>query len=206
MSATWSGEAEAEPVVSSWYGPGFEGSPTANGDVYRPGARTAAHPSLPFGTELLVTYGGQETVVEVTDRGPYVEDRGLDLSQTAAEEIGLTAAGADAVDVKVLTDTEGRREAHGGEYAPRKGYVVEKKYTAPRDAGDGEAWRIVARPYLKVLGAVFTPYSSNCRYAPDTDPAAPAAGTRFLSVDLQGAREAANVERCSSRTRAFVVA
>jgi rare lipoprotein A len=65
-------EAEAEPVVSSWYGPGFEGALTANGDVYRPGERTAAHRSLPFGTELLVTYGGRKTVVEVTDRGPYV--------------------------------------------------------------------------------------------------------------------------------------
>ena len=63
-------EAEAEPVVSSWYGPGFEGALTANGDVYRPGERTAAHRSLPFGTELLVTYGGRKTVVEVTDRGP----------------------------------------------------------------------------------------------------------------------------------------
>lgn len=205
LSAVWSGEAEAEPVVSSWYGPGFEGSPTANGDVYKPGARTAAHPSLPFGTELLVTYGGQETVVEVTDRGPYVGDRGLDLSQAAAEEIGLIAAGADAVDVKVLTGTEDRREAHRVEYASPKRYVVEKKYTAPRDADDGEAWRINARPYLKVLGAAFTPYSSNCRYAPIKAPA-PAADTRSLSIDFRRVQESANVERCSPGTRALVVA
>jgi len=96
------GEAEAEPVVSSWYGPSFEGSVTASGEVYATDAYTAAHPSLPFGTELLVTYGERQAIVQVTDRGPYVDGRDLDLSQAAAEWIGLDAIGADAVDVQVL--------------------------------------------------------------------------------------------------------
>jgi len=95
-------EAQAEPVVSSWYGPGFEGATTASGAAFDPDALTAAHPTLPFGTQLLVTYGGEQVVVTVTDRGPFVGGRGLDLSQAAAEEIGLTAAGADVVDVQVL--------------------------------------------------------------------------------------------------------
>lgn len=99
------GEAEAEPVVSSWYGPGFEGSVTASGEVYEEGVYTAAHPDLPFGTELLVTYGEQQTVVRVNDRGPYIDGRGLDLSQAGAEEIGLSAAGTDEVDVQVLEDS-----------------------------------------------------------------------------------------------------
>lgn len=96
------GEARAEPVVSSWYGPGFEGAATASGAAFDPDGFTAAHPTLPFGTRLLVTYGGEQVVVTVTDRGPFVGGRGLDLSQAAAEEIGLTAAGADVVDVQVL--------------------------------------------------------------------------------------------------------
>jgi rare lipoprotein A len=98
------GEAEAEPVVSSWYGPGFEGSVTASGEVYKEGVYTAAHPDLPFGTELLVTYGERQTVVQVNDRGPYFEGWGLDLSQAAAEEIGLSATGTDEVDVQVLEE------------------------------------------------------------------------------------------------------
>ena len=95
-------EARAEPMVSSWYGPGFEGAVTASGEIYNYGDYTAAHPYLPFGTDLLVSYGGYSVVVEVNDRGPYVYGRELDLSQSAAEAIGLTYVGTDVVDVQVL--------------------------------------------------------------------------------------------------------
>ncbi len=101
------GEAEAEPMVSSWYGPGFEGSVTASGEVYEEGVYTAAHPDLPFDTELLVTYRERQTIVQVNDRGPYVDGRSLDLSQAAADEIGLSAAGTDEVDVQILEDSTG---------------------------------------------------------------------------------------------------
>ena len=53
--AACGGEANAEPLVSSWYGPGFEGTTTASGEIYRADALTAAHPSLPSGTKLLLT-------------------------------------------------------------------------------------------------------------------------------------------------------
>jgi rare lipoprotein A len=96
-------EAGAEPVVSSWYGPGFEGALTASGEPFDPNGHTAAHKTLPFGTKLLVTYEGRQVIVEVTDRGPFVEGRDLDLSQAAAEHIGLTGAGYDVVDVQVLS-------------------------------------------------------------------------------------------------------
>ena len=82
------GTADAEPVVSSWYGPGFEGNATASGEVFKADGHTAAHPNLPFGTELLVTYGGRQAVVRVTDRGPYADGRSLDLSRAAAEKRG----------------------------------------------------------------------------------------------------------------------
>jgi rare lipoprotein A len=102
LAGAGQGEAQAEPVVSSWYGPGFEGAITASGAAFDPEGLTAAHPTLPFGTQLLVTYGGEQVVVTVTDRGPFVEGRGLDLSQAAAEEIGLIAVGTGVVDVEVL--------------------------------------------------------------------------------------------------------
>ena len=86
-------------MVASWYGPGFEGAATASGEPFDPDDYTAAHRTLPFGTKLIVTYGGRSVVVRVNDRGPYVTGRDLDLSQAAAEYIGLTAVGVATVDM-----------------------------------------------------------------------------------------------------------
>jgi rare lipoprotein A len=100
--AAFQDEARAEPMLSSWYGPGLESNVTASGEIFNPYyEHTAAHPYLPMGTELEVCYASC-TVVRVNDRGPYVGGRDLDLSQAAAEEIGLTAVGTDVVDVQVL--------------------------------------------------------------------------------------------------------
>ncbi len=96
-------DASADTQLASYYGPGLEGNLTASGDVFEPYTElTAASLQYPFGTELLVSYGGYSTVVTVTDRGPYVGGRELDLSQLAADEIGLTAVGVDYVDVQVI--------------------------------------------------------------------------------------------------------
>jgi rare lipoprotein A len=95
-------EARAEAMVSSWYGPGLEGNVTASGEIFDPyNDYTAAHPYLPMGTELKVCYQTC-AVVRVSDRGPYVFGRDLDLSQAAAEEVGLTFVGTDVVEVRVL--------------------------------------------------------------------------------------------------------
>ncbi|CAA9396970.1 MAG: Rare lipoprotein A precursor [uncultured Rubrobacteraceae bacterium] len=96
-------DAAADTQLASWYGPGLEGNLTASGEVFSPYTEyTAASPYYAFGTELLVTYGDYSTVVVVTDRGPYVAGRELDLSAVAADEIGLTYAGVDYVDVQVI--------------------------------------------------------------------------------------------------------
>ena len=95
-------EAHAAPMLSSWYGPGLEGNLTTSGEVFDPyNDYTAAHPYLPMGTKLEVCYVDCK-VVRVNDRGPYVAGRDLDLSQAAAEEVGLTTVGTDVVDVEVL--------------------------------------------------------------------------------------------------------
>ncbi len=198
-------EAEAEPVVSSWYGSELEGAPTASGEPYRPDEHTAAHPSLPFGTELLVTYGQQQTVVRVTDRGPYAEGREIDLSHAAAQDIGLTTTGADAIDVRVLDDPDVHNEYDlSEEYVPTKGHASREEYT-PRKDRDGIASYLRERPYLRILGAV-APYSrpstSACHdasmmFAPT--PTAPQ--TRLPSVESIRTRVVAAVARCSSRMR-----
>jgi rare lipoprotein A len=101
--AAFQDDARADTMLASWYGPGLEGNVTASGDIFEPYTEyTAASPYLPFGTDLLVTYGDASVVVEVTDRGPYVGGRDLDLSAVAAEEIGLTYVGTDYVDVQYI--------------------------------------------------------------------------------------------------------
>ena len=186
-------EAEAEPAVSSWYGPGFEGKTTASGEPYRAGEYTAAHRSLPFGTQLLVTYGGQQAVVRITDRGPYVEGRDIDLSQAAAEEIGLTAAGADAVDVRVLAGTPDYEVRSPGR----------NSHSSNRDH-EGVAAFLRERPYLRVLGAGFAPPSRTatrgCQEASMTAPT-PTMGARLPSVESTRARVVSAVERCPSGMR-----
>ncbi|MGH2737062.1 MAG: septal ring lytic transglycosylase RlpA family protein [Actinomycetota bacterium] len=79
--------------VASWYGPGFEGNSTANGEIFDPMGMTAASKELPFGTLLYVEFEGRGVVVRINDRGPYIGDRILDLSQGAAQVIGLSGIG-----------------------------------------------------------------------------------------------------------------
>ena len=96
-------EAEdVQTMVASYYANVLEGNPTASGEPYEPGRYTAAHKSLPLGTELRVAYGGEAVEVVVNDRGPFVEGRDIDLSLAAAEEIGLTTPGTAPVRVTVF--------------------------------------------------------------------------------------------------------
>jgi peptidoglycan lytic transglycosylase len=89
-------------MVATYYGYELEGSPTASGQPYDPEGYTAAHRSLPLGTRLRVSYGGESVRVTVNDRGPYVAGYDLDLSLAAAREIGLTGPGSAPVRVTVL--------------------------------------------------------------------------------------------------------
>ena len=96
-------ETKADTLVASYYGPGFEGNITASGDILLPYYEyTAASPYLPFGTDLQVCYLYDCVIVTVTDRGPYVGGRDLDLSAIAADDLGLTAAGVDVVSVEII--------------------------------------------------------------------------------------------------------
>ena len=88
-------------VITSWYGPGFNGSLTASGSRYNQNGLTAAHKTLPFGTRLKVCFK-RCAVVTVNDRGPYIYNRNLDLSKGAADAIGLTASGVGRVSVTRL--------------------------------------------------------------------------------------------------------
>ena len=88
-------------MLASWYGPGFHGRTTANGERYDMHGLTAAHKTLPFGTELRVCYNGCVDV-RINDRGPYIGARELDLSAAAAGQIGLIDPGVANVEVTYL--------------------------------------------------------------------------------------------------------
>jgi len=88
--------------AASWYGPGFHGRTTANGERYDMYGLTAAHRTLPFGTRLRVCRGQRCVVVRINDRGPYAGNRILDLSRGAAERIGLVSSGVAQVAATVV--------------------------------------------------------------------------------------------------------
>lgn len=90
--------------TASWYGPGFFGNRTANGEVFRPGTLTAAHRTLPFGTRVRVTNlrNGRSTVVRINDRGPFSGGRVIDLAHGAAQELGVVSSGLAPVRLEVL--------------------------------------------------------------------------------------------------------
>ena len=89
---------------ASWYGPGFYGNYTANGEIYRQGMMTAAHRTLPFGTKVRVTNlrNGRSAVIRINDRGPFVDHRVIDLGQGAASSLGLISSGIAQVKLEVL--------------------------------------------------------------------------------------------------------
>jgi rare lipoprotein A len=93
----------------------YAGGTTASGAPYRPQALTAAHRTLPFGTRLKVTdlKSGKHVQVTVTDRGPFVRGRVLDLSRGAADALGMKGRGVIQVRTEVLSENSGLTPAKG---------------------------------------------------------------------------------------------
>lgn len=89
---------------ASWYGPDFHGKSTSNGETYNMHDMTAAHKTLPMNTIVKVTNknNGKSTVVRINDRGPFIETRIIDLSNTAAHNIDMVGAGTAPVKVEIL--------------------------------------------------------------------------------------------------------
>jgi hypothetical protein len=96
--------AETQFGVASWYGPGFRGRKTANGETFDPQSLTAAHRTLAFGTMVLVTNlaNGRSVLVKINDRGPWVDRRVIDLSQAAASRLNLVDAGIGLVRLDII--------------------------------------------------------------------------------------------------------
>lgn len=89
---------------ASYYGHEFEGRSTASGEAFDPAALTAAHRTLPFGSKVRVTnaHNGRSVVVRINDRGPFVEDRLIDVSSGAAKHLGMVQSGTARVMLELL--------------------------------------------------------------------------------------------------------
>ena len=98
-----------EQGMASWYGKDFHGLSTSSGEPYDMYTLTAAHKSLPLPTWVEVTHlgNGSRVIVKVNDRGPFVDDRIIDLSYAAAEELGMVRAGTALVEVRALGEPVG---------------------------------------------------------------------------------------------------
>ena len=108
-------------VRATYYGSGdgFAGKKTASGEKFDPKGMTAAHPSLPFGTKVEVENPktGKSVEVKINDRGPFSGKSQLDLSYSAAKELGITKSGASNVKMKVVGKDGAKEEPKNGEGA-----------------------------------------------------------------------------------------
>ena len=103
-----SARGHIERGLASWYGPGFHAERTSSGEPYDMYAMTAAHKTLPIPAYVRVTHleNGRSVVVKVNDRGPFVGDRIIDLSYTAAHKLGMIRSGTAPVEIRVLDPGE----------------------------------------------------------------------------------------------------
>ncbi len=103
-----SSEGYVERGIASWYGRKFHGRKTSNGETYDMYALTAAHKSLPIPTYARVTNleNGRQVVVRINDRGPFHDNRLIDLSYTAASKLGIVEMGTGLVEVRAITPGE----------------------------------------------------------------------------------------------------
>jgi len=98
------GSSHHQKGIASWYGGKFHGRTTASGERYDMNKLTAAHRKLPFGSRVRVTNldNGRQVVVRITDRGPFVHGRIIDLSREAARRIDMIQAGTARVRIEVI--------------------------------------------------------------------------------------------------------
>ncbi len=98
--------SHTETGTASWYGPGFHGKKTANGEIFNKFELTAAHRTLQMPSLIEVTNlnNGKSIVLRVNDRGPFAHDRILDVSERGAELLGFKHQGTAKIKIKVLTE------------------------------------------------------------------------------------------------------
>ena len=126
----------ARSGIASWYGAAFHGRRTANGEIYDMNALTAGHPTLPMPSYAYVTNldNGRTLLVRINDRGPYVNDRLIDLSRHSAAELGYSRHGLARVRVRYA----GRAPLDGNDAAERRHLASQPWYRGNLDVAQAE--------------------------------------------------------------------
>lgn len=114
--------------IASWYGIEEHGLPTATGERFSKDAFTAAHKSLPMGTIVRVTNleNGRDVIVNINDRGPFVEGRMIDLSYAAAKSIGMIRKGTANVKVEIISAPGRSSDFFEAKYIVQVGSFIDK--------------------------------------------------------------------------------
>lgn len=156
----------SEDGLASWYGgsDGFEGKPTASGEIYDSSKLTAAHRQLPLGTVVDVTNldNGQTVRVRINDRGPFIKGRIVDLSRAAAREIGLIGSGIAPVRLTVVSPgLEPTPVPPGGRWAVQVGSFADRSHAdrhaeRVRQAGN----KVYFEPYKGLTRVKVGPFDS----------------------------------------------
>ncbi|MGP1394269.1 MAG: septal ring lytic transglycosylase RlpA family protein [Inquilinaceae bacterium] len=157
--------------IASWYGPGFHGKRTANGERFDESALTAAHPTLQMPSLVRVTNleNGRSVVLRVNDRGPFAHNRLIDVSKRAAELLGFRGQGTARVRVEVLPE-ESRQLAELARNGRPGNLTAPPAFEAPASPEEGPAVVAAAVPEVAPARTVALPRSG--APAPAAQPAA----------------------------------
>jgi len=141
---------------ASYYANKFEGKTTASGEIYRHENLTAAHRSLPFGTLVKVTNlsNNKSVVVRINDRGPFTEDRLIDLSKSAADSLGFLEQGLAEVEISIFNvDNESVKTN------PNSGQTLEKKNTSETKSSSPSANLVpsISTSFFRLSSQKYTP-------------------------------------------------
>jgi len=126
--------------IASFYADKFEGRQTANGEIYYHAKKTAAHKTLPFGSILKVTNleNNKFVVVRVNDRGPFIANRIIDLSKSAARDLGFVESGITRVGIELIASTEDLPDEKSiveQNYKPAVYYKINIETVSPKGKG-----------------------------------------------------------------------
>jgi rare lipoprotein A len=150
----------SETGIASWYGHPYHGRRAANGEIYDMEQLTAAHKTLPFDTIVKVTSlaNGKSVTVRITDRGPFIEGRVIDLSRAAARQIGMIGPGIMRVRLEAVAQASLRGNGGGARFGVQVGVFqdrsraervrreLEERYAPVRlveREGSAKQWRVL---------------------------------------------------------------
>lgn len=202
-----------ETGIASWYGPGFHGKITANGETYDQNALTAAHQTLPMPVKVRVTNleNGRSLIVRINDRGPFVNGRVIDVSRRTAQLLGFDTKGTAPVRVQIVDGggTQGRTFVAAKPFTSDE----EKKQVAaapsagvssqalPGSVKDTRPQRAAPRPPLSQLALAPSPAPVAAAPVVELQPIPP---TRNIFVQAGAFRDPGNAYRLKVRLASFV--